>query len=87
MKTPTCNELYDEIHGEPVHSKSDTSWRHGEYRTEVYHRKPDNTFWEVNYRRSTDGETNDFRDGEATIIEVESYKVEVTKYRKKNVES
>lgn len=62
---PTIEQIRDEELGDPVDRFSDTSWRHGENRIEVYHRERDNTFWEVRYQVSGPwyGETNGLRDG------------------------
>lgn len=79
---PTCEEIYNE-ELELVHTEADPSWRHGCYIYEVYNRESDNTFWAVNYRRSTDGETNALREGLADVKEVEPYEVTRTEYRKK----
>jgi hypothetical protein len=45
-----------------VFYEADNSWRHGCYITAVFERLSDHTFWEVFYRVSTDGETNELRD-------------------------
>jgi len=62
MLKPSCEELLDL---EPITVESDTSWRHGEYRTEVY--KLDDKFWMAQYELSNDGETNALREGWADI--------------------
>lgn len=79
---PTCEELFDEVHGGPVSREDDASWRHGSYRTEVYHRKSDDTFWMAKYRVSTDGETNELREGLASIDQVWPKHVTKTVYTK-----
>ncbi len=61
--------------------QADDSWRHGSYVTEVFRRESDSTFWKATYRLSTDGETNELREGLARIDQVEPYTVQVTKYR------
>lgn len=65
---PTCYDIWNEKL-EKVSSTSDPSWRHGCYMEEVYKRE-DETYWSVGYRRSTDGETNELREGLATIFQV-----------------
>ena len=73
VEQPTCEQIWDGIDEEftEVDSHSDPSWRHGSYMTDVYKRESDNTFWQVSYCRSGDGETNEFREGYATICQVE----------------
>lgn len=83
MNKPTCQEIWDEELGDPISINHDASWRHGAYITDVYKRESDNTYWEVHYRRSTDGETNELEEGIAHISEVEPYEVKTIKYRKK----
>jgi len=70
MNKPTCEELFDEELGDPVHRKSDDGWRHGCHITEVYHREEDDTYWEATYSLSIDGETHGLREGMATIQQV-----------------
>jgi hypothetical protein len=68
-----------------VDEVADTSWRHGCYMTTVYRRISDNTFWQVNWQVSGDGETNSIRDREISsqnITQVEPYDVTVVKYRR-----
>ncbi len=79
--SPTCNQLFDEELGQPIFMESDPSWRHGEYRTEVWKRESDNTFWKAVYQVSGDGETNGLREGNAKITQVEPYEKTVTLYR------
>jgi len=55
-------------------------WRHGVLLDEVYHRPSDDTFWQVRYRRSTDGECNGLRDNEHTVKRVVPQQVTVTSY-------
>jgi len=80
MPKPTCEQIINEELGEPIQTKNDP-WRHGVTTTEVYHRKEDDTFWQVLYCVSSDGETNDLREGYATIMQVWPYEVMVTKYK------
>ncbi len=66
-----------------VHEESDPSWRHGEYRTTVV-KDADGRFWMGTYCVSGDGETNDWRDGQADdFIEVEPFTKTVTDYKAK----
>jgi len=81
MTPPTCEDLFNEEGFESVHREDDTSWRHGSYVFEVYHRLADDTYWSASYRQSTDGETNELREGFADIGQVEPYTKTVTAYR------
>jgi hypothetical protein len=81
---PICEELFNKELGDPVHKEDDASWRHGSYRTEVYHRVLDNTYWQASYRVSTDGETHELREGIAEIVQVWPYEKTVTEYRTPN---
>jgi hypothetical protein len=83
MDQPTCQQIYDEDLGDPVYRKDDASWRHGAYVTEVYHRTDDDTYWKVSYRLSTDGETNELREGIAQIAEVVPVTKTVIEYVRK----
>ncbi len=83
MDKPTCQQICDEELDDPVLVEDDTSWRHGYHRYAVYHRKEDNTFWSVNYRASTDGETNELREGTAKITEVTPVQKTITVYEEK----
>jgi len=78
---PTCEQIFDEGLGDPIYHEDDTSWRHGSYRTEVYFRASDSTHWQVKYRLSSDGETNELREGHAKITQVEPYEKTVILYR------
>lgn len=86
MDAPTCKQLYDEDSCETpegfelVSQDHDNSWRHGTRETDVYKRASDNTFWSAHYRLSTDGETNELREGLATIKQVYPHQVTVTRY-------
>lgn len=46
------------------------TWRHGTIHQTIIRRKSDDTFWMINYRQSTDGEYNEFRDNEKTFQRV-----------------
>ena len=80
ITAPTCEQIFDEEGLKRVHNESDSSWRHGSYEYSVYHRESDNTYWGVSYRLSSDGETNELRDGDAEISQVEPKQVTVTQY-------
>jgi hypothetical protein len=81
MNKPTCQELFDcEEDLQQVHRHSDASWRHGTEETVVFYRESDNTYWEAFYRLSTDGETNELREGEASIIQVKPKQIMTTVY-------
>ncbi len=79
MDAPTCKQLMNE-ELETVLRTSDDSWRHGSYITEVFFRDTDSTYWEAYYRRSGDGETNELREGSATITRVYPEQVTTTIY-------
>lgn len=53
----------------------------GVYSKEVYHREADDTYWQVSYRMSTDGETNELRDGLAPIVSVYPHEIKTTVYK------
>lgn len=80
MQKPTCQDIANEEGFKCVDEKLDT-WRHGTHRVEVHLRESDQTYWSVGYRVSSDGETNELRDGYATIFQVEPYDVTVKHYR------
>lgn len=64
-----------------VHRESDASWRHGTRETQVFHRKADDTYWQAQFRLSTDGDTNELAEGLATITRVYPHQVTVVAYR------
>lgn len=70
MESPTQEHLLEEDGLKIVSRISDASWRHGTYETQVFHREKDDTFWQVVFRLSTDGETNELREGGYTIRQV-----------------
>lgn len=78
---PTCEQLYEDDGVESVYRHTDDTWRHGSYVTEVFKRESDGTFWQAKYRLSTDGETNELREGLAEIAQVESFERTVVDYR------
>ncbi len=72
---PTCEELLEATWGDSfdlkvVERNFDDDWRHGGTAREVFHRPADNTYWLATYRKSTDGETNELREGDALIAQV-----------------
>lgn len=79
LPPPTCSDLFNELLP-LVDTKDDMSWRHGSRRTEVFHRESDNTFWSAYYCVSTDGETNELREGMAEISRVVPKQVTTTIY-------
>lgn len=78
--TPTCEDLRNKKEYKKVHSESDTSWRHGSYEFDVYHRASDNTYWGASYEKSSDGETNGLREGTADISRVYPHQKVMTVY-------
>lgn len=76
---PTCEQLWNE-ELEEIQEKVVDKWRHGVVVETIYKREEDATFWMASYRRSTDGETNELREGDAEICQVEPRQVTVTKY-------
>lgn len=88
MNAPTCAQLYGEDGDATqgyvlVHTVNDPSWRHGLRVTGTYLRQSDSTYWSAHYRLSTNGETNELAEGLADIYEVEPFKVEVIKFKRK----
>lgn len=79
MIAPTNIQLFDEDGVQPVHS-SNTHWRHGTYESVVFFREADATHWCAKFRLSLDGETNELRDGGATITQVKPVEKTVTVY-------
>lgn len=53
----------------------DDSWRHGNYVTQVWMRVEDGSFWQVTFRVSGDGETNEMRDLEKYEVAKEALQV------------
>lgn len=79
---PTCEQPYNE-ELKLIDRKTDDSWRHGSYVTAIYRRDEDGTFWRTMYRLSSDGETNELREGLAKIKQVFPKEVTVTIYEPK----
>ena len=80
MEIPTCEDLFKEDGYESVHRDSEDSWRHGSFIGEVFKRESDDTYWLATYCLSTDGETNELREGDADITQVEPKEVTTVKY-------
>ena len=78
MEKPTCDQLYDRDGFAQVYRSVEDGWRHGVDVTEVYQRASDQTYWMATYRLSTDGETNELREGEAYIAQVTPRETTVT---------
>lgn len=78
---PTCKQLFNQDGYESVYREDDATWRYA-YVTEVFKSETDETYWLASYCLSTDGETNELREGTADISQVEPYQVTVTRYRK-----
>lgn len=78
---PSCEALAEEEYPS-VYRFADDTWRHGSRVTQVFHRAEDDTYWQAEYRLSTDGETNELTEGLATITRVYPYQITVTKYKK-----
>lgn len=81
MDKPTCDQLDDGADFTSVKREADDSWRHGSYVSEIFHRIADDTYWQAEYRLSTDGETNELREGTALITQVKPEQQTVTVYR------
>jgi len=81
MNTPTRDELWEEAL-EDVWNESLTGWRHGTDEKTVFHREEDDTYWMVDYKVSTDGESHGIRDDTYTIAQVRPVKRVVTEYEK-----
>ena len=77
METPTKQELEG---FKVVSAISDPSWRHGTRETHVFHRPADDTYWEVKFRLSSDGETNEFYSDEYEIKQVKPEQKVITVY-------
>ena len=83
---PTCEELLeDKTNFESVSRETDDSWRHGVYVDQTFLRKTDNTYWSASYRLSNDGETNELREGTASIVQVYPVHKITTQYNVVNV--
>lgn len=83
MNEPTKDDPIDECGLESVFRESRDGWRHWCDITEVFFRKADNTYWQVEYRKATGGDYHGLRDGEYSVREVEPHQVTKTEYRVK----
>ena len=92
VNKPTVEELHDfymedyigDALFEEVDEKADPSWRHGCYMSTVFKRLSDDTFWNVNWQKSGDGECNTFREKEidsSNICQVFPHKVIKISYK------
>ncbi len=70
MEKPTCEQLFERDGYSQVWREVEDGWRHGVYVTEVFLRKEDVSYWMASYRLSTDGETNELKEGLADIQQV-----------------
>lgn len=78
---PTQEELLDETGLKSVDRDFDDDWRHGGTVVEIFHREADNTYWQVCYRKSTDGEWNGLRENDYDCIEVMPVETTVVEYQ------
>lgn len=85
MIKPTQEELFRTIlknkNFEKVLDEVVETTRCGTINRCVFKRINDNTFWQVYYERSSDGEYNEFRDETVEIQQVEPFPVTIIKYR------
>ena len=68
MVPPTYDELWEEC--DEIEETTIGHWRHGRIMKTVWQRPSDETYWLAKYRVSTDGESNDLRDGLREPIQV-----------------
>ena len=66
MPKPTCEQLFDDD-GYLEVDETLSPWCFGTYRTTVFRREADGTYWKAKYRVSSNEETHGLRDGDATI--------------------
>ncbi len=78
MKTPTNENIWNEELTQVL--EFSRPWRHGELVADVYKREEDSTYWRVEFCRSSDGETNELREGNATITRVRPVEVITINY-------
>lgn len=79
---PTSSDICENIDELELVHETVGSWRHGHHITEVYFRNKDNTYWQVSYEKSIDGESNGLRDGYALIERVWPIQTTITVYTK-----
>lgn len=77
---PTKEEFMEEEGLEKVSSEADPGWRHGCYMSVVYSRSSDNTFWQVCFRLSGDGEYHGIEENEFEVYRVVPKEVTTTIY-------
>ena len=72
MLAPTLSELWDcdQEKLQLIFSDTVDKWRWGTIERDIYRRLSDDTYWSIYYRMSSDGETNEFRDGETEVTQV-----------------
>lgn len=81
IEIPTAEQLLEEDGFDVISQDSIDRWRHGTLERSIYKRESDGTYWRATYRVSTDGETNELREGLAKIVQVEPQEVTVIEYR------
>jgi len=69
-----CKDMLDRKGFWRLKHHADNSWRHGCYVADVFVRESDSTYWQADYRLSSDGETNELREGTADIMQVKPLK-------------
>ena len=79
--TPEDLQNHDDYEGDDpiyisVHRRSDDSYRHGSYVTEVFHRAEDNTYWQASYTNCPN--YNELYEGKAIVSQVYPYDKVVT---------
>lgn len=80
MNKPTCEELFNELSDSIKTTRG--PWRHGNIINEIFYRHEDDTYWQADYCLSTDGETNDLREGSARIYQVKPVVIQQTNFVK-----
>lgn len=79
-KIPECADLYEEAGYTEIETSVIDTWRWGTVNETIYQSDENpNEFWAASYRVSTDRETDELREGDAQIYQVE--KREVTTYK------
>ncbi len=68
---PTASQITEEDEGlEVLKQEPIDTWRWGTVQEIIVKRLSDQTFWAATYRVSSDGETNELREGNARIVQV-----------------
>lgn len=80
---PSCEDLWEENEFEEVDTIIVDEWRWGNVYETIYRdrRIPEDqppVYWAASYRRSTDGETHELREGDAVIYRVRPVEKTVT---------